>query len=246
MIYNHKFLFENAETSVEVESPIVESMTIGQYIDFNNQIICALTEASLFDDEYEDIVTEGANLDYTKAIMKFKKEFKASIKSFKAAKKEDDKSKMKSSLAEMKSSLGELKKEMSNIDETTTVGTAIFGYFAGALLSTLRMFLPMTVFGAGLTMSAIGGQQAMNSLITGTISGSTKALTVGGSFLAGAGYAAAVIKSIIQLIQSIVQFVNDLKSGAKAENTFNYYRNQIMGFIKTYETNIDKLSKEIK
>lgn len=214
------------------------SLSEDQFIDLQDRIIQCMNEA----DEYSlmmedaDFVNEGANIEYTKAFKEGVTEFKKAVSACKKANKAGDKTEAKAQIKKMKSAVDKMEKTIKSTD--STVGSAVFGYFANSLVICVQMLIPSIGFFFGQTITGAG----LKSLITSGGTGSIVKSVLGATLSTVSGIV-AFIKSIIILVKTIIQFIDDIKAGEKTENVINLYRNKLLQFIKDFRKKIDKMEQ---
>ena len=186
--------------------------------------------------EDTDFVNEGANIEYTKAFKEGVIEFKKAVSACKKANKAGDKTEAKAQIKKMKSAVDKMEKTIKSTD--STVGSAIFGYFANNLVVCIQMLIPSIGAFFGQTITGAG----LKSLITSGGTGSVVKTVLGGALSTVSGIV-AFVKSVIIIVKTIIQFVDDIKAGEKTENIINLYRNKLLQFIKDFRKQIDKMEQ---
>lgn len=230
-----------------VENTISDSLTLGEFIDLNisiNESLSRLIES--YDNDDNEIVEEGANLEARKAYKEALKEYKGYAKELKKLIKEEKYSDAKKNLSKMKTCVDKVEKEIK--DQNYTTGSAVFGYFAYGLLNMVELLIPSFIYGFGQGLTINGAQLAMNNLFTGNLETVKVAagMTIGGGVTTVIGGVIALIKSIVILIKSIKQFIEDIKD--KDTNTteaINLYRNKLLTYVKDLKKKIDQYEKLI-
>lgn len=231
--YQASYLSENAVERF--------SLSEDQFIDLQDRIIQCMNEA----DEYSlmmedaDFVNEGANIEYTKAFKEGVTEFKKAVSACKKANKAGDKTEAKAQIKKMKSAVDKMEKTIKSTD--STVGSAVFGYFANSLVICVQMLIPSIGAFFGQTITASG----LKTLITTGTSGGVGSIakTFLGSALSSFSGVLGFVKSIIILVKTIIQFIDDIKAGEKTENIINLYRNKLLQFVKDFRKKIDKMEQ---
>ena len=214
------------------------SLSEDQFVDLQYRIIQCMNEA----DEYSlmmedtDFVNEGANIEYTKAFKEGVTEFKKAVSACKKANKAGDKAEAKAQIKKMKSAVDKMEKTIKSTD--STVGSAVFGFFANHLVGCVQLLIPSIGAFFGQTITRAG----LKSVITSGGTGSIAKAVLGSALNTVSGFV-ALIKSIIILVKTIIQFIDDIKAGEKAENVFNLYRNKLLQFVKDFRKKIDKMEQ---
>lgn len=208
--------------------PIVE-FTESELLEIAN-LVCEGYENSE-DNTSEEPITEGANIEYTKAFMASKKKFKECVKSCKKNIKAKDFKAAKSNVKDAKVVVKELEKTIKSTD--STVGSAVFGYFASGYINMFQILIPLGVTGLGGGVTVAGaalqkGALAALGLATQTI-----------------GIITTYVKAIIVIIKDITQFCKDIDEKTSAANTLNLYRNKVLQFTADMSKSLDKLEKVI-
>jgi len=210
---------------------IAEIKAIDEAISMED-IIITLAECACVEDA-EVTLDEGANIDMTKVMVEFRKNFKAKMKEFKSKMKAKEFDDAKKIAKELSSMVDGLEKDIRSIDADNT-GSAILGYFATALVNSLQLFLPMSIssFGFDISVNAIfAGKETLAKVASG--------VSIAGSVLTW-------IKSIVMIVNDLKTFIDECnnKDTATAE-ALNLYRNKLLTFTKKFKKNIDKLPEMI-
>lgn len=208
-------------------------LTLESYAELQQSIIESYD--FFYESEFVDSLNEGANIEYHKAFSQCFKEFKQSMKTVKAYMKSKDYKNAKKELNNARKATKRLEDTLKNVK--SNAGSAVFGYFAGGLVSSFQLLIPSLFAGVGSSIS-------MSSLATsGTVS---KVLSGIGIATVNVSAIVAYVKEIIITVKDIKQFIEDLDDpDANTADKLNYYRNKIMQFTKDMNKKIDKFEKNI-
>lgn len=209
-----------------VFSPIfgINEATQPKEITFEEYMFCVV-EANIeyflnedsSDSDFEDLVHEGANLEYRRAFKSGKKKFKEAIRNIKKATKEKRYDDARSHVKKAKEALNDIEKVLKETDSTT--GSNILAFFATGLLVLVRVTLSMTIL-TGVTKAAP---------ITG----------MSGSYVYG-------YSEGLNLLKTIDQICSDIKSKEiTTDQAYNLYRNKLCICVKNMKSELDKVSKNI-
>lgn len=226
MVYGMKFLNETVLKITEQDAK--------DYSEIMSEAVVVYIESF---DETEEVLGEGANLDYRDAFKKAKREFKDAAKACKRALKDKNKSEAKKQITKMNKALDECEKTINSID--STVGSAVLGYFAGSLLHTVEMFLPCFIYsfsyGIGISLQQAGSMINDINLMNKSLA------PLGVSVVAGI---IATVKNIMAIIKAIKQFIDDIKNAdVSTTSALNLYRNKLLTYISDFRSSIKKYEK---
>lgn len=204
---------------------------------------------SLFDEDFTEdiehnmalseatIISEGANIELTKAMKTFKSSYKLHMKSAKKLikVKEYDKA-----IKELQAAKTASKKMGDTINNTrSNVGSAVFGYFASLLVDMAKFMIPI---GIAFTGGAITRDAVSKAISTGKASGLTKAAAFTGVFMTGIGGAVSWIMSIVEFVKTMIYFIDTVKDPkASTADALNFYRKNIVNYYNDLNSKIDGL-----
>ena len=247
-IYGRKCLLEGNLNSLEESTvsiydlaDILESMTILENDDIMN----------------EEYLEEGANIEYTKAFSKNSKLYKQSAKAAKKYIKEKKYKDAKSELSKMKKACNDIEKIIKETD--STVGSAVFGFFANELVILAKSIIPisLTTIGGGintaftmkklkeLSKAAEAASKGLEFTVNTSIKFSDIFIPSLGVTFTWAGTVLNLVNSIILIVKDICQIIKGIKENDKAENIANLYRGKLLIAVKDMRKKIDDLDKVI-
>lgn len=150
-------------TEVELTPELVD--------EFSNAILeCAMNALYNNSDETYVMVSEGANIEMTKA---FKNRMKEIIKHLENCKRITNKGDLVAAKEELKKALDTINALESDIKSTDfTVGSAIFGYFVASFISRIQTIIPSII----LKITTKGYNNAVNNNMDDFINGSADAM----------------------------------------------------------------------
>ena len=246
-VYSGHILVENAIPEREI--------TLEEVLEIQESALSIMSELCLNEEDEEDDgefeeLMEGANLDYSKAFKDGKKKYSESIRAAKKALKAKDYKKAKSEIKEAQKALDGIEKTLKEVD--STVGSAVLGWLAAALLTMIEMIIPLGYITIGKNIAIKGASDlssmSLTSLIAGTKEVQKAASATGfglGMYLGG--IVTGIIQGVILSIRDIKQFIADNKDPDLSKpQVLNYYRNKLCSYIKNMRKHLDKLSVAIE
>lgn len=184
------------------------------------------------DEDYNESLTEGANVDYTIAFKDAIKDYKAESKLAKKCIKSKEYSEAKSHVNKMKQALNKCEKTVK--DTPSSAGSAIFGFFAGSAMDTVKLFVPSSAFKLSRQAFASSAKAGKVALIG--ISGTGVLIS---EFL-------LLVQSSIETYRALEQILKDIRSkNTSTADTLNYYRNNIMRSLNQMQKRCNDLNKII-
>jgi hypothetical protein len=223
-----------------------EQIEIGNFI--YNQMI-SFYEA--MDETGDNYFTEGANLDGRELVKEFNKTNKYYLREYIRAVKEKDYNKAKKALSKSMSLLNKTEKDIKNLDYT--VGSAILGFFANALITGINIIFP-GIFTAGLgskiydvasnkiwdnLIARAGGEKITKNIFDIIMRELGETMYV-------ASYITTIVAVVVIFIKDVVQLCKDLNSAKDAKdvvNSFNMYRKYLLTTMNNYRKVIEALDK---
>ena len=206
-------------------------------------------------EESDEIVEEGANLDIRAIWKDAKKDSKAHIKEYKKFLKAEDYKSAAKELDYVSKNLKKARDEMKKVD-ADSVGSAILGFFAADLLTTIETIIPTSIQVAGKSIqiaSAIKWASKDGSIDFGKIAsiihgGFVPKGVAFGQIITKIGQLATIIQKIIIIVKDLKTFTNEVKSDEEITvKNFNLYRNRLLRYaddsIKQVEKCKDTLSQ---
>lgn len=195
----------------------------------NEEIKDALLEVysdiieSYENEDSEDLVTEGANLDMRKIWKESSKKAKDHIKAYKTAMKSEDYKKAVAEIGAAKKILVENKKKLEEVTDADDFGSLILGFFAYDLYTTFELFIPGIAAGAALSML---GQQVAQQL----------AAPVGN------------IMKIIAIVRDIKALQDSMKENKENLDGkhFNMYRTKLIRYMADGIKRVENLEEAAK
>lgn len=217
----------------ESEIPYKE-LSLEESLDLLYKVEDATFIAEQYLDE-DEVLTEGANIEITKKLREFKKNFNNYLKAGKKALRKYDKKEAADNFAKARQELKAFKKEVEHMD--STVGSAVFGTIAAMLIimakSVLISLLPLGIMGAGYKIYGLAVKNPIYSVAFGA---SAKFL----------GVIYTLSNSLSELIVSLVTIVKRSKKGDKTEDLSNLYRTELLKYIDKLSANLSNLEKEVR
>lgn len=228
------------ESSEEFNTLVIESI-MSSYINESED------DDSIFID---DIVEEGANLDYRAAFKSGRKKYKEAFKKAKKAYKSGNISDAKKYIKEADRALADIEKILKKVD--STVGSAIFGFFAYGLLNMAEMIVPYSLMVTGMGVSSAGVNKIFSAGAAADIDSAAKTISNGlktagaGGVISSVGSVAGFVQAIIITVRMLIQLVNDIKDDkTSTEQALNLYRNKLITYTKDMRKHLSKLENKI-
>jgi hypothetical protein len=219
--------------------------------------LISLNECDLY---YDQIISEGANIEITKKLNTFRNNFNHYMQEARKYIKDKDGRKAKYNIQLARKELEGFKNEVKNMN--SDVGSVVCGYMAHCAVEfgkKIPFLLGTKVLGAiankALPKSAPSNsnnnnnqagsntktQQTAESTVTNEAVIDTILMVGGKAFNLVRWYLA--IKS---QVENAVKIINSLKAGDKTEDALNMYRHDIIDIINSYEKSLDNLESKIK
>ena len=229
MFYGITVLENNSDTEINLS----EQEALDLLYNYEDALLLAETYE---DDDY--ILTEGANIEITKKLKEFKKNYSKYIKAGKKALR-------KSNTKEAADNFGKARKELELFrfevrDMDSTVGSAVFGTIAGMLIImaniTIEVYTPVLIPSLGISLYTSFVKKDKNlglffKTLNYTYKNTAKFVKVIGIAIAG----------LYQLVVTLKEFIASVQAGDKKEDSFNLYRTELMKYINELDKRLSTL-----
>lgn len=242
---------ENVELTPELVNEFKDSL-----LEMTMSAVCEETEESYI------LVSEGANIEMTKAAKSKMKEFTAALKAYRKALKSEDYDAAKSHLDNANKSIVDLEKEIKDLD--FTVGSAIFGFFANSFISSLQMLIPNIIttvfFVSGVKKSFKVSNELSDYLYDIDFDDPENAIAGFAKYVNAVSsnpevkkseikyQISNIINSIISLVKSfreIKSVVKRYKEGDVSKEALNLYRNKMLMICSDLKKLVSALQKSL-
>ena len=184
-----------------------------------------------------DILVEGANIDITKDLIKFKREYDQHCKACKKAIKDKNKNEAKKEIKVLIKLVSDLDKMVSNMK--SDVGSDIFAAFIGVMIFLIKSYcMLLPGFGIHVTIVMIkdilsGGKDVANNVYSTLAKDHKKLIDLSPLII------------IIQIANVSMNIKKSLDEGDTPANAFNLYRMQIKSLISKYKTCVYWMDKKV-
>ena len=207
--------------------------------------VIALNECDLY---YEQMLEEGANIEITKKLNTFRKNFKYYTNETKKYIEAKDARKAKYNIQLAKKELEGFKNEVKHMD--SDVGSVVFGYIAHCVVEYGKS-IPLTLGakGIGAIISNISSRSVpsdhkifdfFTNILNSELGDKLKIL--GGKVADLVSWSTKVIDQV----KNAIKIINSLRDGDKTEDALNMYRHDLIDIISFYERSLDSLESKIK
>lgn len=207
--------------------------------------VIALNECDLY---YEQMIQEGANIEITKKLNTFRKNFKYYINETKKYIEAKDTRKAKYNIQLAKKELEGFKNEVKNMN--SDAGSVVFGYMVHCAIDygkSIPLMLGAKGLGAIITNISSKSTPSNNKIIgffTNILNSELgdKLKILGGKV----GDLVSWSTKIIGQVKNAIKIINSLRDGDKTEDALNMYRHDLIEIISFYEKSLDSLESKIK
>jgi hypothetical protein len=207
--------------------------------------VIVLNECDLY---YEQMIQEGANIEITKKLNTFRKNFKYYINETKKYIEAKDTRKAKYNIQLAKKELEGFKNEVKNMD--SDAGSVVFGYMVHCAIDygkSLPLMLGAKGLGAIITNISSKSTPSDNKLIsffTNILNSELgdKLKILGGNIAELVSWSTKIIGQV----KNAIKIINSLRDGDKTEDALNMYRHDLIEIISFYEKSLDSLESKIK
>ena len=207
--------------------------------------VIVLNECDLY---YEQMIQEGANIEITKKLNTFRKNFKYYINETKKYIEAKDTRKAKYNIQLAKKELEGFKNEVKNMN--SDAGSVIFGYMVHCAIDygkSIPLMLGAKGLGAIMTNISSKSTPSDNKLIgffTNILNSELgdKLKVLGGNIAELVSWSTKIIGQV----KNAIKIINSLRDGDKTEDALNMYRHDLIEIINFYEKSLDSLESKIK
>jgi len=207
--------------------------------------VIVLNECDLY---YEQMIEEGANIEITKKLNTFRKNFKYYINETKKYIEAKDTRKAKYNIQLAKKELEGFKNEVKNMN--SDAGSVVFGYMVHCAIDygkSIPLMLGAKGLGAIITNISSKSTPSNNKLIgffTNILNSELgdKLKVLGGNIAELVSWSVKIIGQV----KNAIKIINSLRDGDKTEDALNMYRHDLIDIISFYEKALDCLESKIK
>lgn len=247
---------EAMEESMELTPEVVTDLK-------DAMLECTMNVLYNRDEETYIMVSEGANIEMTKAFKARMKEFKVGISSYTKALKAKDYSAAKTALGKANEAVVSLESDIKGLD--FTVGSAIFGLFADSFVNSIQMLIPNIVSSlvskkymdvSFANMEDITDRMMDMDLdyesVNGVFKGMMTAASGAGNAEVKKAYTKLQIVSVFNWIISLVKSIREIrgiykryKAGDSSKEALNMYRNKMLMICSDLKKLVSALEKSL-
>jgi hypothetical protein len=207
--------------------------------------VIVLNECDLY---YEQIIEEGANIEITKKLNTFRKNFKYYINETKKYIEAKDTRKAKYNIQLAKKELEGFKNEVKHMD--SDVGSVVFGYMVHCAIDygkSIPLILGAKGIGAiisNISTRSVPSDHKIFDFFTNILNSELgdKLKILGGKVADLVSWSTKVIDQV----KNAIKIINSLRDGDKTEDALNMYRHDLIDIISFYERSLDSLESKIK